>query len=109
MHILDSGVLRDATPEEIAEYEERQVAPPPVPATVTRRQARQALLLNELLDLVPEKLAAIPDPIQRALATIEWEDSQVFERNRPLVISIGTALGLDATGLDNLFRQAGAL
>lgn len=109
MHILDNGVLRDATPEEVVEYEARQAAPLPVPATVTRRQARQALLLEGLLDLVPEKLAAIPNLTHRALATIEWEDSQVFERNRPLVISIGTALGLDSDGLDELFRKAGAL
>lgn len=80
-----------------------------VPARVTRRQARQALLLAGLLDQVPTLIAAIPDATQRALAQIEWEDSQEFERSRPLVISIGSALGLDAAGLDQLFIQAAGL
>lgn len=82
---------------------------PAVPQQVTRRQARQALRMNDLLDAVPLAIAAIPDALQRDLATIEWEDSLNFERNRPLVIAIGGALGLDAAGLDALFVQAGAL
>jgi hypothetical protein len=80
-----------------------------VPQQVTRRQARQALLLNGLLDQVPEKIATISDATERGLAQIEWEDSQVFERNRPLLISIGTAIGLDSDGLDALFVQAAGL
>jgi hypothetical protein len=80
-----------------------------VPQQVTRRQARQALLLNGLLDQVPTKIALISDPTERGLAQIEWEDSQVFERNRPLLISIGTAIGLDSDGLDALFTQATGL
>ncbi len=80
-----------------------------VPQTVTRRQARQALMLNGLLDTVPTLIAGIPDATQRGLAQIEWEDSQVFERQRPLVLTIGGALGLDAGELDALFIQAAAL
>lgn len=109
MQVLDNGVLRDATTDEIIEIEARAMEPEPVPQTVTRRQARQALLLNNLLDQVPGKIAAIPDPVHRAMAQIEWEDSQSFERNRPLLISVGIALGLDSAGLDDIFRQASKL
>lgn len=84
-------------------------APRVVPARVTRRQARQALLLSGLLDLVQPAISAIPDPIQRAMAQIEWDDSQEFERKRPLVVSIGVALGLNAEALDELFILAGGL
>jgi hypothetical protein len=80
-----------------------------VPQQVSRRQARQALLLAGLLDQVPAKIALIEDPTRRGLAQIEWDDSQVFERSRPLLIEIGAAIGLDAAGLDKLFIEAGSL
>lgn len=80
-----------------------------VPQSVTRRQARQALLLAELLDDVEPAIAAIPDPVQRRMAQIEWEDSLEFVRTRPLVIQIGAALGLDEEALDALFIHAATL
>ena len=83
--------------------------PPGVPASVTRRQARQALLLAGLLDKVEPAIAAIPDPVQRGMAAIEWADSQAFERDRPLLIALASALGLDDDALDNLFIQAAKL
>lgn len=80
-----------------------------VPAKVTRRQARQALLIAGLLDNVQPAIDAIADPVQRGMAQIEWDDSQDFERDRPLLIQLGHAIGLDDVGIDNLFIQAGAL
>ena len=102
---------RDSTPEEDAQRDADIAAAtvPVVPQSVTRRQARQALLLAGLLDQVPAKLAAIPDATQRGMATIEWEDSLEFERHRPLVVSIGAALGLDSAQLDALFVTAAGL
>lgn len=83
--------------------------PAPVPQSVTRRQARQALLIAGLLDDVQLAIDAIPDATQRRLAQIEWEDSLEFLRDRPLVIQIGAALGLDAAGLDQMFVNAASL
>lgn len=80
-----------------------------VPPKVTRRQARQALLLAGLLDDVQPAIDAIPDPVQRGLAQIEWDDSQEFERHRPLLIQLAGALGLDGEALDGLFIQAAGL
>lgn len=85
------------------------VAPPRVPSRVTRRQARQALALAGLFGQVQPAINAIPDPRQRQLAQIEWDDSQDFERDRPLLIELGHAIGLDDAGIDELFIQAGAL
>jgi hypothetical protein len=84
-------------------------APTAVPQYVTRRQARQALYNAGKLDNVLPALNAIVNVDDRNLAIIEWEDSQVFERSRPLVILMGTALGMDSTQLDNLFIAAAQL
>lgn len=80
-----------------------------VPASVTRRQAKQALLLNGLLANVQPAIDAIPDATQRAMIQIEWDDSQVFERNRPALIALGSALGLTNAQLDDLFIGAAQL
>lgn len=80
-----------------------------VPVSVTRRQAKQALLLNGLLANVQPAIDAIPDVAQRAMIQIEWDDSQVFERDRPALIALGSALGLTSVQLDDLFIKAGQL
>ena len=86
------------------------VAPDPavpngVPASVTARQARLALLAAGLLDDVETTLA---DPAHRA-TQIEWEYATQVERESPLVDSIGGALGLTSEQIDALFRQAATL
>lgn len=82
---------------------------PRVPAKVTRRQARQALAMEGLLYKVQPAIDAIPDPQQRQLAQIEWDDSQDFERDRALLIQLGHAIGLTDAGIDALFIRAGGL
>lgn len=81
-----------------------------VPASVTRRKARQALLLSGITkEMVTTALQNIPDPLERDLAMIEWEDSLEFERNRPLVAAVGALFGLTDEQLDELFITAGNL
>ena len=80
-----------------------------VPTSVTRRQAKQALLLKGLLGNVRPAIDAISDATQRAMIQIEWDDSQVFERDRPALIAIGSALGLTIAQLDDLFIGAAQL
>ncbi len=91
------------------EFSKPPAPPPPVPQTVTSRQAIQALIKRGLDDDVDAALAAIADPVQRKLMRAEYDKSQVFERDRPLVIQIGAAIGLDAAGLDDLFSFASTL
>jgi len=86
-----------------------QPAASPVPDRVTRRQARQALVLAGKLALVQPAIDAIADPIQRQLMQIEWDDSLEFERGRSTLIQIGGAIGLNAAALDALFIQAAQL
>ena len=103
--VAEARRLGLVVPEEFAELFD--VAS--VPASVTRRQAKQALLLNGLLANVQPAIDAIPDATQRAMIQIEWDDSQVFERDRPALIALGSALGLSAAQLDALFIQAAQL
>lgn len=81
---------------------------PPVPQQVTMRQARLALLQAGLLVNVDAAIDSLASP-DREVARIEWDYSSMVERSRPLVSMIGTALGLDAAGIDDLFVAAGGM
>lgn len=83
-------------------------APLPVPAVVTMRQARLALLKNNMLTQVNTAVANMPGAAGDT-ARIEWEFSSTVERNRPLVQSLIGALGLTESQLDDLFRLAATL
>lgn len=92
-----------------APYVAQAPAPPVVPQVVTRRQARQALLLAGKLALVQPAIDAIADPLQRGMVQIEWDDSQEFQRTRPTLIALAAAIDMTAADLDNLFTQAAQL
>lgn len=77
-------------------------APPLVPAVVSMRQARLALLAAGHLSKVNAALAALPSP-QKEAAQIEWEYATEVRRESDLVKNIGAAIGLDAAALDALF------
>jgi hypothetical protein len=78
-----------------------------VPAEVTRRAGLQALLLEGVTEaMVEAKIEELLTSPDKEMALIEFRASQVFIRQRPLVIQIGTALGLD---LDAVFIRAAAL
>ena len=77
-----------------------------VPEKVTARQAVQALIAAGKLHLVQPAIDAIADPVQRAMVQAEWDKSQDFERARPTLIALATAIGLDAAALDALFISA---
>lgn len=76
-----------------------------IPAQVTMRQARLALLGAGLLASVDAAINALPSPAKEA-ARIEWDYSSAVERNRGLVLQLGGALGLSSAQLDALFIAA---
>lgn len=106
--LLQYEVAAPATPDRVFAGSD-VVQTQRVPTKVTRRQARQALAMEGLLDKVQPAIDAIPDPQQRQLAQIEWDDSQDFERDRALLIQLGHAIGLTDAGIDELFIRAGGL
>lgn len=87
----------DKSPAEQTEYlEEWRLT-----LSSTMRQARLALKQQGLLANVQSNINALPEESQ-----IEWEYGSVVERNSPLVASLGAALGLTETQLDDLFKLA---
>ena len=79
-----------------------------VPAAVTMRQARLALLGAGLLASVDATIDAMSEPTKSA-ARIEWEYSNELQRMNHLVLSLGPALGLTSEQIDALFIAAIAL
>lgn len=92
-----------------------------VPAEVTMFQAHIALELDSTLNVAgtayaDDKLAQVDayllnsanfaDIREQRRAQIAWNVSGGIRRDAALVTAIGTALGYDEAGLDNLFRTA---
>lgn len=78
--------------------------PVAVPTTVTKRQAKLALLDSGILDDV-ETLVSSLDRGTR----IEWEDSTEFHRDSPIISSLAKGLGLSEKDVDTLFLKASAM
>lgn len=77
-------------------------------AEVTPRQARLELAKRGLLANIDEIIALIPEP-DKTTVQIEWEYAVSVERSSPWVVQLGSALGLDEEGLDDLFKAAAQL
>lgn len=84
------------------------IVTPKVPEEVTMRQARLVLLQTGKLDLIESAIATMAG-VQGQAARIEWEYSNTLKRNQPLVISMGSLLGLNTLQIDNLFILASTL
>lgn len=90
-------------------YDGQTFAPPipviVVPASVTMRQARLALLSAGKIAAVEAAIDALPEPGQSA-ARIEWEYAATVDRASPLIATLAPALELDDAALDGLFMDA---
>lgn len=76
---------------------------------VTARQIRQALILSGItLAQIETAIEGLSEP-HKSLAKVEWEYSNTFERNRPLVAQVAIMLGWTETQLDNLWLYAATL
>lgn len=98
----------DLTPDEVKEVNDKQALPPPVPGVVTMRQARLALLSAGLLTQVDDVVQTMKDAAGDA-ARIEWEYAGTVDRQWPLVVALGTSLGITDEQIDDLFRLAATL
>lgn len=104
---LPNSTTEEEWAAKLAEY-----ALPPITTDipdVTPRQIRQALVLNGIsLNDIDTALNTLPEPY-KTLALVEWEYSNMFQRTRPLVASVGQMLGWTSGQLDSLWRLAGSL
>lgn len=75
-----------------------------VPKAVTKRQGFLALLSAGLLDQVELVISSAPRAVQ-----VTWATMQDFERDNPLISSLGSQLGLDDKAIDDLFVEASKL
>lgn len=80
------------------------VPPAPIPAQVTMRQARLALLGAGLLDTVETAIMAAGPA-----AKIEWDYATEVQRSSGLVPAMATALGMTEAQIDELFVTAATL
>lgn len=88
-----------------------EVNPPPVlivPQEITMRQARLVLLEHDLLANVQVAINSLPEP-NKTKAQIEWDYSNVLQRNNLFVTLLGTALGLTDVDIDNLFIEGSTM
>ncbi len=87
----------------LGNYEQvQEVVIPAIPAVVTMRQARLALLQIGKLSQVDAAIATLPSP-QKEEAQIEWQYSNEVQRHNGFVSSLAPALGLTEPDIDNLF------
>lgn len=84
-------------------------APAPAIRSVTRAQAKSALLLTGKLQYIQMAIDSIEDPIKRGLAQIDWDDRLVFEENNPTLRALAAGLGLSENELKQLFDLAETL
>jgi hypothetical protein len=77
-----------------------------VPQTVSRRQGRAALRKTGKFATIEAFIAAMPPSDTKVIVQGEWEDSAEFERQRPLLNQIWTAMGFTQDELDDVFKLA---
>lgn len=80
-----------------------------VPQMVSRAQGKVALIQAGLWAQVLAFVAAIPDPVERAVAEVTLHDTQEWRRDSPFLASAAAALDLSEAQLDELFITAGGL
>lgn len=88
-------------------------APPPpapvVPAVVSARQAKRALLEAGLLDDVQLAIDNIQDQKEQRRVQIDWDESTEFRRDWPTLAVLAAVMKLDEGTLDALFIEAATL
>lgn len=77
-----------------------------VPQTVSRFQAKAALLAAGMLSTVEAMMA---DPETPAVAKLAWAEALEFNRTSPTVLSMAAALQLTDAQLDELFIAASTI
>jgi len=105
---FDALRWEDSRPQPTWAELEAVVIPVAAPGTITRRQARLALLQAGKLAAVESAIANIADPAQKMAAQIEYE-AETWKRANPWIERTGQAVGLTPEQIDALFIAAATL
>ena len=103
--VESSPVQRDGKWYTAYSFQDVPETQPYVPYSISMGQARLALFDMGKLAEVDALINSLPEA-EKQRAKIEWEFRPTVERNSPLVLQIGAALGLD---LDAMFIAANKL
>lgn len=91
--------------------------PPPLPEPtpeerranmqpLTPRQLLIGLVLNGIdADIIDEMISDIEDPLERAIAKIEWEKAGQINRLHPLILAAAHKLSLTPEHIDVMWRE----
>ena len=115
MDMLRADLGADAAQYEemIADVEATYVPPEPqpipVPQQITRAQGKAALIIQGHWQAVPDYVASIQDPTQRALAEVALNDTLTWERSSPFLNAVVNGLGMTDEQIDALFIQASGI
>lgn len=84
--------------------------PLPVPASVTPRQIRLALIDRGIMPgQITTMLTAIENETLREKSLAEWEFASAVRRDHPLITQLGGALQFTSDDVDDLFREANTI
>lgn len=93
-------VVRDLSPEEI---EDRK----PKFYDCTPRQFRLGLLDYGIdPDIITDIINQVSDPIEKKRILVTWEYANLIEKNNPLISEFAQILGVDQSGIDEIFKLA---
>lgn len=97
--------IDEHTQNSITEAEAISIESLNVPDVVTMRQARLALLQNNMLSTIDN---AVANGIDEAMK-IEWEYATEVRRDWPSLIALTASIGITSKQLDDLFRLANTI
>jgi len=80
--------------------------PPPVPSTVSRFQARAALVQSGWFTMMDDFMATLD---KQDINRMAWEDASSFNRDSPTLLAMAQMLGLSDSALDSLFILADSI
>jgi len=97
--------VRDFTQAELdAQYQAS------IPRSVTKRQAKEALIRQGKYQQAVDALDAITDPTEKLIAQNYWQESKEFKRDNAVLNSLAeTGLNMTQADLDDLFIYAATL